>query len=284
MLDNRNVRRALLFSFEAALCWVLAGVLRTMADHMSRQEPTKVSFAAIIFLLLIDFCLALINLLPAVIARSMIPGRQMDGQDAAIATAIHYVTFFMLFRIPYLLVTGRFHIGYLPAVGSLIAYIAWMALSYAAAYSIVSTPPIAGASMNELIIPMTESEKCVTALGDYMTLLAQTLGERRRMEKLWNPVYSYVKDLPKIQKLVLNKGLKYDEIVLNAVGGIAFKLLASGELHAAPGTLSPDGEYVRKVWWVTANELVKRTYNRPEDVTQGLEALDAAILSAGFPK
>jgi hypothetical protein len=167
---------------------------------------------------------------------------------------------------------------------SLTAYAAWTALSYAAAYCIVTMPPVIQGSRDELLIPLTDSDKCMTALGDYMTLLAQTLGERRKMEKLWNPVYVYLKDLPKIQNLVRNKGVKYDEIVLNAVGSIAFRLLASGELNANPGVLSPDGEFVRNVWWVTANELVRRNYNRPEDVAQGLEALDAAIVSAGTPK
>jgi hypothetical protein len=52
-------------------------------------------------------------------------------------------------------------------------------------------------------------------------------------------------------------------------------------LHSDFGTLSPDGEYVRKIWWFTANELVRRSYYRPEDVTKGLEALDAAIVSVG---
>jgi hypothetical protein len=114
-----------------------------------------------------------------------------------------------------------------------------------------------------------------------MTLLANQLGERRHVEKFWSPVYAYLKDTPKISKLVTNQRLHHDEITLNAVGSIAFKLLAEGGLHAAFGTLSPDGEYVRKVWWVAANELVRRSYYRPEDVTQGIQALDAAIVAVG---
>jgi hypothetical protein len=166
-------------------------------------------------------------------------------------------------------------------VMSLAAYIAWAVMSYIAAYSVITMPPILQNSMDSLYIPLNDSEKCLTALGDFMTLLVGQLGERRKVEKLWSPVYSYLKDTLKVQKLVLNKGLHHDEIALNAVGSIAFKLLADGELHADYGTLSPDGEYVRKVWWVTANELVRRSYNRPEDVTQGIQALDAAIVSIG---
>ncbi|MDR1132567.1 MAG: hypothetical protein LBL05_00300, partial [Synergistaceae bacterium] len=140
-------------------------------------------------------------------------------------------------------------------------------------------PPIFRNSMEEILLPLDDSERCMTALGDFMTVLVAQLGERRHVEKLWSPVYTYLKDRLKVQKLVMNKGLKHDEIALNAVGSIAFRLLASGELHSDFGTLSPDGEYVRKIWWFTANELVRRSYYRPEDVAKGLESLDSAIVS-----
>jgi len=256
-------------------------VLHGMAENIARHESPKVSFAAIIFLLFIDFCLALLNLLPSVIARSMIPGGQMGGSGAITATCVHYATFFLLIRIPYMLIMGRLHMGYLTEIGSVVSYAAWAAMSYVAAYHVVTIPPFMNSSPDEMLIPLTDSDKCAASLGDFMTLLAQALGERRKMEKLWNPVYTYLKELPKIQNLVHGKGLKHDQIALNAVGNIAFKMLASGELHAAYGVLSPDGEYVRKVWWVTANELVRRSYNGSDDVTQGLAALDAAIVSAG---
>jgi hypothetical protein len=186
----------------------------------------------------------------------------------------------LLLVIPYSVATGSLNLGSLPMIGSIIAYIAWAALSYVTAYCVVSMPSVMGNPEDELPIPLDDSEKCLTALGDFMAILSPTIGEHRKVEKLWSEVYIYLKDLPKIRKFVVNKGLRHDEIALNAVGNIAFTILANGELHSAFGTLSPDGEYVRKVWWIAANELAKRSYCRPEDVTQGLQALDSAIVSA----
>jgi hypothetical protein len=279
LLDRSNVRRILFFSLEAALCWTIAEVLSELA-----VSSTKISFAEIVFLFLIDFCLELIFLTPGMTARA-IAGGPPEGSARIIMTGVHYATYYVFFRIPFLLMTGRFGAASWAMAGSILFYAAWAGLSYAAVWRLLLMPQvIPGGSMDEMYAALTDSDKCMTSLGDFMTILAQTLGERRPMEKLWQPVYAYLKDLPKIQNLVRGKGIRHDEIVLNAVGSIAFRLLAGGGLHSAPGVLSPDGEYVRKVWWVTANELVRRSYNKPEDVTEGLRALDAAILSVGVPK
>jgi hypothetical protein len=251
-----------------------------MGENAARGLSTKVTFASVIFLFIIDFILSLLNLLPSVIARSMVSEKPMSGGGAIFTISIQYATVHVLIIIPYGFVTGSFSLGSLPMIGSIVAYIAWAAFSYFTAYHIVTMPSIIGNSESELLISLNDSEKCLTALGDFMAILSPIIGEHRKAEKLWSEVYIYLKDLPKIKKFVENKGLRHDEIVLNAVGNIAFKVLAGGELHSAFGTLSPDGEYVRKVWWVTANELAKRSYCRPEDVTLGLQALDSAIISA----
>lgn len=279
MLNNISIRRSLFFSFIAALCWTIADATKGMGESAAGGGSTKVTFAAIVFLLLIDFILCLLNLLPAAITRSMIAQAPLEPPGSIIAALVHYATFFLAIRIPYNIITGSFRFTSFVMAMSLAAYVAWAVMSYLAAYVIITMPPIFRNSMEEILLPLDDSERCMTALGDFMTVLVAQLGERRHVEKLWSPVYTYLKDRLKVQKLVMNKGLKHDEIALNAVGSIAFRLLASGELHSDFGTLSPDGEYVRKIWWFTANELVRRSYYRPEDVAKGLESLDSAIVS-----
>jgi hypothetical protein len=270
------------FSFVAALCWVIAEATRDIAIASAKGGAIGISFAWTTFNLLLCFILSLINLLPAVITRSMITQEPIEGATAVLVSFIHYATFYIVVRIPYNVITGAFQFKSIAMILCILAYLAWAAFSYISAYIVLSTPPMLGNnSMDSLYVSLDDSEKCLTELGDFMTLLASQLGERRQVEKFWSPVYSYLKEKPRIEKLVLNKRLRHDEIALNAVGSIAFKLLADGELHAAFGTLSQDGEYVRKVWWVAANELVRRSYYRPEDVTQGIQALDAAIVAVG---
>jgi hypothetical protein len=281
LLNNDSIRRALFFSFIAALCWTIADAAKGMGESMANGGSAKVTFAAIVFLLLIDFALCLLNLLPATIIRTIIARAPLEPPMSVIAALLHYGVFFLVIRIPYNIITGNFRFPPLITAMSLTAYAAWAIASCMAAYIVIVMPPIFRSSMEEILLPLDDSEKCLTALGDFMTSLAAQLDERRHVEQLWSPVYSYLKDRLKVQNLVMNKGLKHDEIALNAVGSIAFKLLADGKLHADFGTLSPDGEYVRKIWWFTANELVRRSYYRPEDVAKGLEALDAAIVSVG---
>ena len=281
MLNNDSIRRSLFFSFIAALCWTIADATKGMGESVADGGSAKVTFAAMIFLLLIDFTLSLLNLLPAIITRSMIAQAPLEPPNSVIAALVHYATFFLVILLPYRIITGSLRFTSSYTAMSLAAYAAWAITSYMTAYIVITMPPIFRSSMEDILLPLDDSEKCLTALGDFMTVLAAQLGERRHVEQLWSPVYSYLKDKFKVKKLVENKGLKHDEIALNAVGSIAFKLLASGELHSDFGTLSPDGEYVRKIWWFTANELVRRSYYRPEDVTKGLEALDSAIVSIG---
>jgi hypothetical protein len=280
-LDNRSIRRSFIFSFEAALCGVLSYAMHNIYQSSAIGVSTKVSFSMVVFQLLIESCLALINLLPASIIRALILRKPASDNSAVMASFCCYASVYLIAVVPYNIFTGQMPLSSIWIILSLAADIGWAALSYAGSYSIVTMAPLLRDTMNELFVPLNDSEKCLTMLGDFMSLLHKQLGERRRMEKLWQPVYAYLKDLARIQKLVRNKGLRHDEIVLNAVGGTAYKILSSGKLHASFGVLSPDGEYVRKVWWIAANELVRRSYNKPEDVTQGLEALDAAIVSVG---
>jgi hypothetical protein len=210
----------------------------------------------------------------------MIVQEPLEHENAIFVSFAHYATLYLLIGIPYNILTGTFRFTSSAIFLGMLAYVAWAGLSYIAAYFVLTMPPIFHDSM-DVYIALNDSEKCLTELGDFMTSLVSQLGERRQIEKLWGPVYAYLKDQTKIQRLVTNKRLRHDEIALNAVGSIAFKLLAEGEFHAAFGSLSPDGEYVRKIWWVTANELVKRSYYKPDDVTQGIQALDASIVATG---
>jgi hypothetical protein len=281
LLNNYSIRRVLFFSFIAALCRTIADTAKDMGESMANGGSSKITFAAVVFLLLIEFILCLLNLFPAVITRSAAARAPLEPPASVIAAFVHYATFFLIARLPYNIITGSFRFAPLITAMSLAAYAGWAVTSYMAAYAIITMPPIFSGSEDELSLPLDDSEKCLTALGEFMTMLSSRLAERRRVERLWSPVYSYLTDRLKIQKLVINKGLRHDEIALNAVGSIAFKLLASGELHSDFGTLSPDGEYVRKIWWFTANELVRRSYYEPEDVSKGLEVLDSAIVSVG---
>ena len=279
LLSNHHIRKSLFFSFAAALCWVIAEGVRDLATGAA----VRISFAWAVFNLLIRFSLSIINLLPAMITRFIrlfTAEEPFAGSGGVWASLIHYATFYMFVWMPYKIITGAYPLKSPAMMMGILGYAAWAVVSYAAAYFILTMPQMISSSMDEMYIPLNDSEKCLTALGDFMTILVSNLGERRKIDKLWVPVSAYLKDNGKIQKLVLNKGLRHDEIALNAIGSVAFKLLAGGELHAAFGALSPDGEYVRKVWWVTANELVRRRYYKPEDVTNGIQSLDAAIVSA----
>ena len=283
-INNLSIRRSFIFSFEAALCNVLAYALHDIQLRSADGSSTKFSFGMAMIQLFFCACLALINLLPALVIRGAILRRPESGGVAITASFCCYASIYFIGVLPYNVITGEFRIFSLWNALSLVAKLVWAFLSYAANYHIITMPTLCRDSMGELYIPLTESDKCMTFLGDYMALLYSQIGERRQMEKLWNPVYSYLKDTERIRNLVQSNRLSHDQIVLNAVGSIAYKLLSGGDLHSGPGTLSPDGEYARKVWWVTANELVRRSYNQPEDVSQGLAALDAAIVSAGFAK
>jgi len=280
LLSNSHIKKSLYFSFVAALCWVIAEGARDLAIGAAE----RIMLAWAVFSLLICFALQIINLLPAIITRfiKLAVAEEPFGRAGGIlASFIHYATLYVFILIPFRIITGAYQLNSPIMMLGLLGYVAWAVVSYTAAYFVLTMPQMIGSSKDEIIIPLNDSEKCLTALGDFMTVLASTLGERRKIDKLWVPVSEYLKDNDRIRKLVLNKGLRHDEIALNAVGSFAFKLLTGGELHAAFGTLSPDGEYVRKVWWVTANELVRRSYYRPEDVTQGIQSLDAAIVSVG---
>ena len=281
LLSNSNIRKSLYFSFIAALCWVIAGG----AMGLGIERFARIRFAWAVFNLLICFALSILNLLPAITARLIrlaVAEEPFEGAGAVFASFIHFATLRLLIWIPYNILTGAYPMNSPVMILALVGYVAWAVVSYVAAYFILTMPPlIISNATDEMYIPLSDSDKCLAALGDFITVMASSLGERRKMDKLWAPVSNYLKDDGKIRKLVLNKGLRHDEIALNAVGSVAFKILAEGELHAAFGTLSSDGEYVRKIWWVTANELVKRSYYRPEDVTQGIQSLDAAIVSVG---
>ena len=279
LLKNSHIRKSLYFSFIAALCWVIAEGARDWATGAA--ERIMLAWAA--FNLLICFALQLLNLLPAIITRFVrlaVAEEPFEGVGGVLASLIHYATIYLFIWIPVKIITGAYPLSSPAMMLGIVGYAAWAVVSYVTAYFVLTMPQIISSSMDELYIPLNDSEKSLSALGDFMTYLASALGERRKIDKLWVPVSDYLKDNIRVQKLVLNNRLRHDEIALNAVGSVAYKLLAEGEFHAALGTLSPDGEYVRKVWWVTANELVKRSYYRPEDVTQGIQALDAAIVSA----
>ena len=278
LLSNRYTRKSLYFSAIAALCWVIAEGARDLATGAA----DTVMLAWAVFNLLICFVLSLLNLLPALITRTLrlaTADEPFDSTGGAFASLIHYATFYLLIMTPYKIITGAYPLASPAMMLGLAGYIAWAVASYVAAYFVLTMPQESDSSMDEVHVPLSDSDKCLAALGDFMSILYSALGERRKVDKLWIPVSDYLKDNNKIQTLVLNKGLRHDQIALNAVGSVAYKLLTNGEMHAAFGTLSPDGEYVRKVWWVTANELVQRSYYRPEDVTQGIQSLDAAIVS-----
>ena len=280
LLSNRHIRKSLYFSFIAALCWVIAEGTRDLATGAA--ERIMLAWAG--FNLLICFVLSILNLLPAMITRFIrisIAEEPFESRSGALASLIHYATLYLFIWIPYKILTGAYPMTSPTMILGVAGYIAWAVVSYVAAYFVLTMPQMISSSMDEIYIPLNDSDKCLAALGDFMTLLASTLGERRKIDKLWVTVSDYLKDNNRVQKLVLNKGLRHDEIALNVVGSVSYKLLAEGGLHAAYGTLSADGEYVRKIWWVTANELVRRSYSKPEDVTQGIQSLDSAIVSVG---
>ena len=142
MLNNDSIRRSLFFSFIAALCWTIADAAKGIGESMADGGSSKVTFAAVMFLLFIDFTLSLINLLPAAITRSMIAQAPMEPPASVIAALGHYAPFFLVIRLPYSIITGGFRFAPLIAAMSLAAYVGWAIMSYAAAYIVITMPPI----------------------------------------------------------------------------------------------------------------------------------------------
>jgi hypothetical protein len=230
--------------------------------------------------LLVYMCAAVVNLLPAMIVRFLVSGEPLYGGGALFGSAFHYATASLFFVTPYRMVTGSAPLASMYAVFMLLAEAVWAALSYAAAYMIVSMPQPEG-DASDITVELDDSTLCLAALGEFMNMIRGRHGASSAMEVLWQPVYAYLRNEELMRKLVKTQGLAHDQIVLNAVGSIAFRLLSNGAFHASQGVLTPEGEYVKKVWMSAGNELVRRSYSGPDDMNSGTLRMEAAVEAAG---
>ena len=128
--------------------------------------------------------------------------------------------------------------------------------------------------------PLDNAAKCLLCLKDFIDLAKAGISPQADAEKLWQTVFAYLKNDELITDAV-NKGMPIDSIVLNAVGAVAYKLIASGLFHASRGVLSPEGQYIAQAWKLAASELISRSYNSREDMERGLAALEEAVARAG---
>jgi hypothetical protein len=147
-------------------------------------------------------------------------------------------------------------------------------------YFILETPEKKVHSTQRMDMPLDNSTKCMLKLGSFINYVKNNLGSEISVEKLWQPVYAYLKNEEIINGAV-NQGMSPDAIVLNAVGSMAFRLLAAGRFHHPGGSLSLEGEYVVSIWKIAADELIRNSFNTPDDMARGLAALEEAIRRAG---
>jgi hypothetical protein len=244
-------------------------------------RATNISRIMLFVQLLVYMCVSVINLLPAMIIRFLVVREPLSGGDARLASVVHYATISLVAVTPYQILTGEISLGSVYVIFMLLARLFWALLSYVAAYVIIVIPQTHTDPVNEHIVPLDDSMLCLGALGEFMSILRGRLGAGYPMESLWRPVYAYLKNEELMKKLITTKGLAHDQIVLNAVGSMAFRLLSSGELHSSRGVLTPEGEYVREVWMNAGSELVNRMYSSPEEMKRGTEMMDAAVAASG---
>ncbi len=280
-MDGKQLaKRVLIFSCEAALLLLLADVLfdrHRIAAGLIRHSPNTV-FS--IFFLAVGYTAAAVgNLLIPFLIRFLYPGKPLEGATAVLVSLINYATIMLLMALPYRLPLGNLGGGEVYYTLSCLAKMGGAVMILLAA-NVVLRMPEAG-EPTAIDVPLTDAEKCLSALGDFIEVVKAQLGRHEVQDRLWGPVYSYLNNEMTVRNIVLTKHIAPDELMLNAVGSLSYRLLAGGSYHASLGVLNPQGEYLWGVWYLAANELVRRGYGSAQDMQRGVEALTAAVLSAG---
>ncbi|MDR3331283.1 MAG: hypothetical protein LBT08_01530 [Synergistaceae bacterium] len=222
------------------------------------------------------FTVAMLNLIPPSIIRFLAPGRSLSAEWAYGVSLFNFATFTLVASTPYQLITGEIAGGaaYF-ALSGIIKMIAQV-FTIASGYVILIIPDNNDAA-ETISIPQDDYTICVTELGNFLNLLKLNSRVYFPVEKLWQQVYNYLKNERVLKNAIAGKGVRHDEMVLNAIGSVAFRLLERSKYCSSPGVLNPEGEYVREIWKLAAHELVRRGYNTPEDMARGLSALHMVI-------
>lgn len=277
---NPSIVRSFIFAGEASVVGLLAFILNNMYLASSGSSaPVILSFGTVFIQWLAHLFPAIANLIPAYIFRFLIFRKPPEGVKMWIAMILNYVPFMLIGQIPFSLFTGSSTVGsgLFSLALSRLASIGYAALMLLSIYVILRIPP----KPEEPMETLDDSTLCLSELGSFISQVKSRVGSEQPLEKLWQPIYAYLKNEELIRSLVQARRVAHDEIVLNAVGSIAFRMLASGDFHAAPGQLTSQGQYIYDVWELAAQELVSRSYNTKEEAARGLEALNESIGRAG---
>jgi hypothetical protein len=126
------------------------------------------------------------------------------------------------------------------------------------------------------IIPADNQTQCMMKLGTFIGYANENIRENRgETDVIWHWVYEYLKDRDTIERAA-QRGARLDEIVLNAVGAIAYRLLSSGKFSNG-GAPSPEEKYLLAVWKLAAGELVRLSFNTADEMDRGFAALSDLI-------
>jgi hypothetical protein len=224
------------------------------------------------------FFLSLLNLIPPFFIRYVAVGKPLYGNNAAFMAFVNYASVIMAIAFPWQVLMGSVSKGVIFFLLSRAAKIAAAVTILICGYSILGIP----SDDTDIGPPVDNSSKCMLKLADFIMYAKKNLGEDISVEKLWQHVYTYLKNDEVISGAV-RQGVPIDAIVMNAVGAVAYRMIESGQFHNAPGVLAPEGECMVVVWKMAANELVRQAYNTPDDMARGLAALEEAIRRAGQP-
>ncbi|GHV56073.1 hypothetical protein FACS1894216_19610 [Synergistales bacterium] len=217
-----------------------------------------------------------LNLIPPLILRFVLIGAPLRGASAVLASLINYASA-MLVMVSYntfVLLTG----GAAPADSYfliLICIYTFLDIFFAililwAGGEILTVQDVSGAS--DGIIPADKQTQCMMKLGTFIGYANENIREDRgETDVIWHWVYEYLKDKDTIER-ALGRGMQLDEIVLNAVGAIANRLLTNGRF-SGDGSPSPEEKYLLAVWKLAAAELVRLSFNTAEEMDRGFSAL-----------
>jgi hypothetical protein len=264
----------------SSLLWLFAYFMNNFyeAARLDVAVP-RISILISFFNWLAYFSLSAAALIPSVIMRYFVPGREMEAEWAVLGAFVNGGTVIMAMALPWRLVTDGIGSGLAYYLISCLLKIIVAGMIILCGYWIV-TQPDSGDAREGFAPPLDNAAKCMLCLKDFIDLAKTRLSPQTDAEKLWQTVFSYIKNDALITDAV-NKGMPIDSIVMNAVGAVAYKLIESGLFHSSKGVLSPEGHYIALVWKLAADELINRSYNTREDMERGLAALTETIARTG---
>jgi hypothetical protein len=261
----------------ASLFWLLAHITNNYyLLALNGESGVPISFFINFFYWIAFFLISFINFTPPFLIRYFFIERPLYGEMAILASFANYATVMIVMAFPWQLIMGGAGGGIFLLLLSRTAKIICAAITIMGGYKILTIP----LKEEEFAPPQDNQTKCMLKLANFISHAKSNLGSEVSVERLWQTVYSYIKNDDVISG-AMNRGIPVDMIVINAVGAVAYKFIESGRFHESRGVLSPEGRYIASVWKMAAEELVRRSFNSQQDMERGLAALEAAIASAG---